>query len=203
MYFRRELFSKALEQFKTYLQQLAHISDAEFAKSMVHFNEVKLKKGDVFVAQGKVCRRVAFILKGTLRTYYLNDKAEETTSCFCKENNFTTAFKSFVMQQPSDVSIEAMEASTLLVIDYDGLQALYQSIPVWQSISRAALEREYIVVEQYAALLNNESAKEKYSRLLAEDPSILQKASVEDIASYLGITRRTLSRIRKELSQAI
>lgn len=179
------------------------MSDAEFAMSMAHFKEVKLNKGDVFIAQGKVCRQVAFILKGTLRTYYLNDRAEETTSCFCKENNFTTAFKSFVTQQPSDVSIEAMEATTLLVIDYDSLQALYQTIPVWQSIGRAALEREYIVVEQYAALLNNESAKEKYTRLLAEDPSLLQKASVEDIASYLGITRRTLSRIRRELSQGI
>jgi CRP-like cAMP-binding protein len=189
-----------MEQFKKYLQQLVHITDADVAQSMSYFTEVHLKKDDVYIVQGKVCRQVAFILKGTLRTYYINDKGEETTSCFCNENNFTTAFKSFVMQQPSDVSIQAIEDAALLVIDYGGLQALYQNIPIWQSISRAALEREYIVVEQYAALLNNESAKEKYTRLMEEYPTILHKASVEDIASYLGVTRRTLSRIRKELS---
>jgi CRP-like cAMP-binding protein len=148
-----------------------------------------------------VCKQIAFIVKGTLRTYYINDKAEETTSCFCTENSLTTSYKSFILQQPSALSIQALEDTELLVIDYEHLQELYSKSIVWQNIGRAVAEREYIVMEQYASILNNETAKEKYLRLLKEQPNVLQKASIEDIASYLGVTRRTLTRIRKEVSK--
>lgn len=168
---------------------------------MAFFTVQYLQKGDFFVKQGKVCRHIAFIVKGTLRNFYINAKAEETTSCFCTENGFTTAYKSFISQQPSMLSIQAIEETTLLIIDHDNLQKLYNSNPIWLTIGRSVVEQEYIVMEKYASVLNNETAKEKYLRLLEEQPSVIQKASVEDIASYLGITRRTLSRIRQEISQ--
>lgn len=99
------------------------------------------------------------------------------------------------------MSIQAIEETKLLVIDYSSLQKLYKSSPVWQNIGRKVAEQEYIVMEKYASVLNNETAKEKYLRLLKEQPTVIQKASVEDIASYLGVTRRTLSRIRKEIAE--
>ncbi len=103
------------------------------------------------------------------------------------------------MQTPSAQTIQAIEETELLVIDFESLQKLYaKSIP-WQSIGRAFTEREYLVMEQYASTLNNETAKEKYLRLLKEQPTIVQKASIKDIASYLGVTTRTLSRIRQEI----
>ena len=177
------------------------ISDTEFEQTVVLFTEQTLQKGDFFVKQDKICRQIAFINKGTLRTFYINDKAEETTSCFCTENSLTTSYKSFILQQPSNLSIQALEDTELLIIDYDHLQKLYSTSIVWQNIGRAVAEKEYIVMEQYASVLNNETAKEKYLRLLKEQPTVLQKANVEDIASYLGVTRRTLSRIRQEISK--
>ncbi len=134
-------------------------------------------------------------------TFYLNDKPEETTSCFCTENSLTTSYKSFILQEPSKLSIQALEETELLVIDYRNLQKLYSTSIVWQNIGRAVAEREYIVMERYASVLNNETAKEKYWRLLKEQPNVLQKSNIEDIASYLGVTRRTLSRIRQEISK--
>jgi CRP-like cAMP-binding protein len=113
----------------------------------------------------------------------------------------TTSYKSFILQQPSTLSIQALEDTELLVIDYENLERLYSTSMVWQNIGRAVAQREYIVMEQYASVLNNETAKEKYLRLLKEQPTVLQKANIEDIASYLGITRRTLSRIRQEISK--
>ena len=187
--------------FKNFIRQVTPISDTEFEQTVVFFTEKILQKGDFFVKQDKVCRQIAFINKGTLRTFYINDKAEETTSCFCTENSLTTSYKSFILQQPSNLSIQALEVTELLVIDYDHLQKLYSTSIVWQNIGRAVAEKEYIVMEQYASVLNNETAKEKYLRLLKEQPNVLHKANVEDIASYLGITRRTLSRIRQEISK--
>jgi CRP-like cAMP-binding protein len=189
-----------VDKFKQFLKNISPITDNEFANTILYFTEQNLKKGDFFVKQDKVCRHIAFIIKGTLRTYYINAKAEEITSCFCTENNLTTSYKSFILQQPSNLILQAIEDTQLLVIDYENLQKLYSKSIVWQTIGRAVAEREYIVMEQYASVLNNETAKEKYLRLLNEQPTVLQKANIEDIASYLGVTRRTLSRIRQEIS---
>jgi CRP-like cAMP-binding protein len=186
---------------KQLIRQITPISDIEFEDTILYFKEKTLKKGDFFVQQGKVCRQIAFINNGILRTFYLNEKAEETTSCFCTENNLTTSYKSFILQSPSTLSIQALEETELLVIDYDNLQKLYATSLAWQTIGRTVAEREFIVMEQYASVLNNETAKEKYLRLLKEQPQIIQKSPVNFISSYLGITTRTLSRIRKEISK--
>ena len=78
---------------------------------------------------------------------------------------------------------------------------MYKNYPTWQNIGRIITQNEFLNMEQYASVLNNETAKEKYLRLLKEQPNVLQKANIEDIASYLGVNRRTLSRIRQEISQ--
>ncbi len=190
-----------MESFKLFLNSITPISDKEFENYSQYFTNRSLPKNTYFVVQGKICQEIAFIKKGTLRTYYINEKSEEVTSCFCQENNLTTSYKSFVSQQPSELSIQTIEDSELLVIDYSDLKHLYQQSVIWLNIGRIIAERQYLVMEQYASVLCNESAKEKYLRLLKEQPSIVNKASINDIASYLGITRRTLSRIRKEITQ--
>lgn len=190
-----------MDKFKQFLKNISPITDNEFADTISYFSEQILIKGDFFIKPDKVCRHIAYIVKGTLRTYYINDKAEETTSCFCTENNLTTSYKSFILQQPSNLILRAIEDTNLLVIDYVNLQKLYSKSAAWQTIGRAVAEKEYIVMEKYASILNNETAKEKYLRLMKEQPNVLQKANIEDIASYLGVTRRTLSRIRLEISK--
>ena len=187
--------------FKEYLKNITQITESEFEETLIYFSELNLQKGDYFVKQNKVCRHVAFILNGTLRSFYINTKAEEVTSCFCTANNFTTSYKSFVLQEPSSLSIQAIEDTELLVIDYNKLQKLYKNSQVWQVIGRKIIEKEYLSMEKYASVLNNENASEKYFRLLQEQPVVIQKANVKDIASYLGTTRRTLSRIRQKYSK--
>jgi CRP-like cAMP-binding protein len=190
-----------MNDLKNFLKTLAPITDQDFEAAQHAFSELHLKKGATFLQQGMVCRQIAYVSKGSLKLFYVNEKAEAITSCFCTPNSLATSYKSFIQQQPSELSIEALENTTLWVIDYDSLQKLYSSSIVWQSLGRAVAEREYFVMEQYASVLNNESAKEKYLRLLREQPEVLQKATVEDIASYLGVSRRTLSRIRQEISR--
>ena len=189
-----------MEKLKTYLQTFAPISDKEFKEVKSNFYIIHLKKGDFFVQQGKICRQIAFINRGSLRTFYFNDKAEEITHCFRTEETFVSSYKSFILQKPSFLSIIALEECELFVIDFDNLQKLYNTSMTWQRIGRLQAERRYIEMEEYASVLNNEAAKEKYLRLLNEQPEVLQKANVKHIASYLGVTRRTLSRIRQEIS---
>ena len=188
-------------KFKQFLKSISTISDKEFEETISYFSEKQLQKGDFFVKQFSVCRQVGFIVKGTIRIYYINQKDEETTYGFCQENCLTTSVKSFISQTPSDLILQALEDTDLLTIDYDKLNLLYKNYPTWQNIGRIITQNEFLNMEQYASVLNNETAKEKYLRLLNEQPNVLQKASIEDIASYLGVTRRTLSRIRQEITQ--
>lgn len=186
--------------FFTYLNTLTPITKPDYEASLLSFKELKLQKGDYFVKAGQVCNQVAFISSGILRTFYNNEKAEDITYCFCVENNFTTSFKSFTTQTVSSLSIQAIEDTELLVINHTDLQTLYSKIPVWQTIGRILVEKEYVVVENHALSLNSETAKEKYLRLLKEQPAVIQKAPVQHIASYLGISRETLSRIRNQVT---
>jgi len=192
-----------MDQLKQFLQSIADISAQEFEESKPFFTALKLKKGDFFVKQHQICQQVGFIVQGILRIYYLNEKGQEMSTCFCTENQMVTAYKSFLFQEPSQQVIEALTDCQLLLISYQDLQHLYAKLPVWQTIGRLLAEREYMLIEQYVKVLNNESAKEKYLRLLKEQPNVIQTATVEQIASYLGITRRTLSRIRKEITTEI
>lgn len=190
-----------MDKFKRFLKNFAPISDKDYADTISYFKEQVLKKDEFFVRQDKVCKHIGFIISGTIRIYYTNQKLEDTTYGFCQENCITTSFKSFIFQTPSQLTLQALEDSTLLTITYDDLNILYRDYPIWQNIGRIITQNEFLNMEQYASVLNNESAKEKYLRLINEQPQILQKAKVEDIASYLGVTRRTLSRIRLEISK--
>lgn len=189
--------------FKSFLRTIVPISDLDFDNSTLKFRMLTLNKGDYFVKAGDVCKSAAYINTGILRTFYNNEKGEDTTYCFCVENNLNTSFKSFISQTESTLTIQALEKTELFVIDYKDLQQLYLDFPVWQNIGRILVEKEYIVMEKYASTLNSESAMQKYVRLLSEQPSIIQRASIQDIASYLGVSRETLSRIRKQLTNPI
>ncbi|MBK7635171.1 MAG: Crp/Fnr family transcriptional regulator [Saprospiraceae bacterium] len=190
-----------MDKFKQFLKKISPITETEFAETISYFTELNLQKGDYFVKQDKICKHIGFIISGTIRIYYINSKGEETTYGFCQENCLTTSFKSFLSQTPSHLVLQALENTRLLTIDYEHLNLLYKKYPTWQNIGRIITQNEFLIMEQYASVLNNETAKEKYLRLLKEQPNVLQKASIEDIASYLGVTRRTLSRIRQEISK--
>jgi CRP-like cAMP-binding protein len=189
-----------IENFKKFLISITPVADDELEEILFSFKPKILKKNTFFIQQGKICRQVAYINKGTLRGFYINDKGEEITSCFCIENNFTTSYTSLIQQQPSKISIQTLEDTELLVMDYEALQKLFTTNSAWQRIGRLVAENRFIIMEEYSCLLSGTTAKDKYLQLLREKPVILQKASLEAISSYLGITRRTLSRIRNDIS---
>ena len=186
-----------------FLENITSISNQEFENGFQYFDKIVLEKGDYFVKENTICKQIAFINKGILRTFYINEKSEDTTSCFCVENNLTSSYKSFILQETSKLNIQSLEKSELLVINYNDLQKLYIESPIWGKIGRLIAENEYIGMEKYASVLNNETAKTKYMRLMNEQPQIIQKVANQFIASYLGITSRTLSRIKSEILKEI
>lgn len=188
-----------IENFKKYLSGIAKMDDATF-ELCVEFLKVELiKKGEFLATEGAVCNKIAYISSGLFRIFYLKNGTEINT-CFCLENSLTSSFESFVNRTTSKENIQAIEDSTIVTITNDKLLKLYQLSPHWHSISRLLTERECLRLTNRATSLSFESALEKYKSLLANQPEIIKRVPIQDIASYLGVSRETLSRIRSKLN---
>ena len=133
------------------------------------------------------------------KVYYLRDGVEITT-CFCKENRFTTSYQSLITNQVSKLSIQAIEEAEIVSIQYEDLKKLYAQHSFWQQIGRMITEQEYIITECYTRLINDKSAKQRYLEILNNEADLLQRVSLSDLASYLQVTPETISRIRKNLA---
>ncbi len=189
----------AVENFKKYLTGIIQMDDDTFNLCLVFLKIEEIKKGDYLVTAGKTCDRIAYINEGLFRIYYLKDGIE-VNICFCRENSITSSFESFVNKIPSKEYIQAIENSTLVTISNDSLSKLYELNPKWQSVSRLLTEKECLRLSSRATSLSFEPAKEKYQNLLLYQPEIIQRVSIQDIASYIGVSRETLSRIRSKIA---
>ncbi|MBL0304205.1 MAG: Crp/Fnr family transcriptional regulator [Cytophagaceae bacterium] len=187
-----------MDKLITIINQFANIS--EQAKNEL-FDIVSMKgfdKGSYIVEQGKTCKHLYFIKSGFLRGFYYQD-GKEITSWFASENDTVTSMYSFISQKPSFETIEVLEDSTLFEISYNNLQLLFEKYPEFNLIGRLLTEKYYIELEERTISLQFQTATERYLKLLQQQPQLLQKASLGMIASYLGISQETLSRIRKKI----
>lgn len=174
--------------------------EAALAAARIHFKETRLPKGTYFIREGSVCTGLSFIYKGLLRSFYINDNGEEVTSCFSMEGNMETSFESFIAATPSALSIVAMEDTELLSIEKKDLNLLLEKYIFWNRLSRILTEQEYLKMTRHATANQTEPAQVKYCNILKEHPCLLQRVPLHYIASYLGISSRHLTRLRKSLT---
>ena len=160
----------------------------------------RLKKGDYFIKEGKTCKEVGFIVSGIFRSYYSTSSDEEVTYCFRFKNSFVSAYSSFLTQTKSVENIQAMTDIEMLSITKEDVLTLEKSSSNWIKFFKINAEQEYIEMEKRIFLLQKESAEQRYRDLLTNQPEYLQLIPLNYLASYLGITQRHLSRIRKSLS---
>ncbi|MGB1003860.1 MAG: Crp/Fnr family transcriptional regulator, partial [Salibacteraceae bacterium] len=158
----------------------------------------KFKKNDYFTKEGKWCNKIGFIESGSARSYqYVNDKL--ITNWFIFNSMPLTSYASFVSKLPTKENIQFLENTTLTVISYSDLQILYNKYHGIERFGRQIAESYFIWQEERTLSLQSLSAKERYEELLVREPHLLQKISLGQIASYLGITQESLSRIRKDI----
>ena len=185
--------------FKQFLRQFPHYTEAAYDVAAPYISKQYIKKGDHILKQGSYCRHIYFVIAGIFKIYYLRDGVEVTT-CFCRENRFATSYQSLLSGEPSELGIQAIEDAEILKIRYEDLNTLYAQSPFWQQIGRIVAEQEYIIAACYTRLINDKSAKQRYLEILENEPELLQRVPLVDLASYLQVTPETISRIRKELA---
>jgi len=156
---------------------------------------MEFPKGHILVKQNSVCRYTYFIEKGLTRTFYdKNDK--DVTDWLSAENMFACSIISFLTRQPDRRGIELLEDAVLWALHYDDLEKLYRQYHDIERFGRLLVSSGIIQVQQRFDDLHFATAAQRYHTLMDTNPTFLQRVPLGMIASYLGITQETLSRIR-------
>jgi CRP-like cAMP-binding protein len=159
----------------------------------------KFLKAQFVVQNGDICKHENFVLSGCLKTFYIDNEGQEHIVMFAVENWWTSDMASFLTQTPADYNIQCLENSVLAQIYYGDLEQLYSQVPKLERFFRIIIQRAYISSQK--RIINNFSlpAKERYLRFREQYPQIEQRVPQYMIASYLGITKEFLSKVRNQL----
>jgi CRP-like cAMP-binding protein len=162
------------------------------------FEEKVFSKSEFLVTEGKTCRHLYFLQQGALRGFY-NLEGKEITHWFAFENDFVTSFHSFITQKPAVENIQLLEGSIAWSISREMLDELMDRHHEIERVVRLAYESYYIRLEERFVNAHFKTASERYQDLLQQSPHIIERVPLGYIASYLGISSETLSRIRGQL----
>lgn len=185
--------SPLINKFKEY-GNLAPEIETELAK---YIKSQTKQKGGFFLKKGQIFSSLFIIETGLVRSYYIKDN-REINSWFGFENIILGSVLPLFYDQPSYESIQFLETSTYHYITSKDLNELYKKYPEMNTIGRKMAEEYCVILEQRISSLQTENAEQRYNSLLKQQPDALQRISLGHIASYLGITQETLSRIRKK-----
>lgn len=186
------------ENFRRQVEKLVKISNEEWEAFQKILKPARLKRHDIFLEQGKVCRHMAFIEKGYVRFYFLAGGTEITKE-FSFENSFCGSYTSFITGNPSRFTVKAMEDLELLLFTREDLLKMVNEYPVFSKFLLFSVENLFVRKENREASFLLDSPEEKYENLLREHKEMLQRVPLKYIASYLGISAETLSRVRARI----
>ncbi len=164
-----------------------------------HSEIAQFKKKEHLLQLNETSKSIYFIVQGAIRTYYVDKDGNDITSWLLFEGDLAISVYSFFSQRPSFEAMEALEDCVLLALSYEKLSLLYRQFMEFNYIGRYLTEQYYIRSEAKANALRMLSAKERYLDLLDKHPEIIRRVSLGHIASFLGITQPTLSRIRASI----
>ena len=171
--------------------------ELEFVKSNISI--LKLKKKQILIYENEIQKSIAFIYSGLIRSYFIDENGKEINNAFFSENEFVTDYLSFIKQQKTKYTFECLEDCILISIPFETVEIAYDKYKNFANFGRKiaewALENR---TKKYESFLF-ETAEERYLRFIAENKPILNRISLSHLASYLGIERQSLSRIRSKI----
>jgi CRP-like cAMP-binding protein len=167
-----------------------------------YFNEGEIKKNELLFAEGKICKEYHFLDSGFVRAYTFDLDGNDITTAFYSSNQVVCEIFSFFKKVPSKENFQALTDCHTWYISFDDLQAVFHSMPEFREFGRTILVNAYAHLKLRMLSSLHETAEERYKNLLATNPDIFQYAPLKNIASFLGITDSSLSRIRKDFALA-
>ena len=187
-----------IEQLIKTIQSLIEVSPKEIDCIKTLFKNRSIKKNDLFLAEGQVCKHVGFIGKGFMR-YYINHDGEDKTYAFAQEGDFVCNNESFIPQTASTKIIQAVEDCEIVQISFADLQIFYKTIKEGDRFGRLIIEQVFIQTLQDLSSFYTDTPEHRYEKFIKQHPELQQRVPQYYIASYVGVKPQSLSRIRKRI----
>ncbi|HMR42534.1 MAG TPA: Crp/Fnr family transcriptional regulator [Saprospiraceae bacterium] len=181
----------------TYIQTYFHVPQDDLQVIASKFKLVELRKEEYFLREGKFCDRLAFVRSGLLRISR-NVDGKEVTQWISTEGYFVTDLASFVFDTPGRWDIQALTDCELFSIDRQSYLGLADSIPRWKDLDKLFIARCFILLEERIFSHLHMTAGERFQKLMSENPELFNQVPLQYLASMLGMTPETLSRLRKK-----
>ncbi len=185
----------------TFIKNAAALTSESASFLAEQFEYRELQKGKLLIRIGKVADEYMFLENGFIRSYLFDTEGNEITLDFYSDHQLVFEVASFFQRIPSQENFEAMSDCTGRVLSYEKLNKLFHALPEFREFGRAILVKGFIAFKLRTLSLINKTAEERYRLLMESKPEIFHHAQLKHIASYLGITDTSLSRIRKSFTQ--
>ncbi len=187
-----------MEQIRKYFEQNSKLTDKDWNFFSSKLTQVKYPKKHLLLKAGLTENYLSFVESGIVR-YYVPKAETELTFGFVFENNFVSAYDSFLTRQPAHYNLETLTEVTLWRLTFDNLQKIYNETEIGNTIGRLASEDLFLKKAKRELSLLHHTAEERYVKLFDEQPHLIRQIPLKYIASYIGITPQALSRIRKRI----
>ena len=191
------------EYFLSVLEQYTQIPTSEWKKTESCLKSLHLDRNEFFIMQGDLPDRFAFIISGIFRVFCITESGDEKTLSFRTKGQFLAAYTPFLENRDAWYSIQALESSELIYMDFDDFVKLSAGHPCWEKVIKEYIIRLYIEKENRERSFLTENAKTRYLQFRNQYPELEQRIHNFYIASYLGISPVSLSRIRGELKKSV
>jgi len=189
-------------QLKSAFNSISPITEDDWNIIEPQLRKREYKKNDFYLRAGETEEQIGFTTRGSFKWYYINQKGEEVNFHFFLDNNFVVEYRSFITRKPSQMYIQAMEDSEVILLPKrEKILELYSLSHNWERFGRIISETVYAETALRVQDFLFRSAEERYRNLLKQYPDIFQRVSLSNISSYLGIQGPSLSRIRKRISK--
>lgn len=185
--------------FKDWLKQVSFLTEKDCSIFEPYLKTKNYKAKENFLSEAKVCQEIGFVNKGCFRTYYLSDGKEINTH-FVFEKEFVTDYDSFLQSKPSRYFIQALEDAEIVTFNLSALQNAYNQSQNWERFGRMIAEQSYKLTTQRVESFLFLDGEQRYLDFLKNQSHIFERIPLYHIASYLGLERESLSRLRKKIA---
>lgn len=182
-----------------FLKQIKTMPNEKADLIASYFKKETGTKNSLIIEEGKTSKKSYFLESGIIRCYIIDLNGDEVTTRFFSAPDFLNDYLSFFDQSPSEENYELITDCSLLSINFDNVQYCFHNIPEFREWGRMLLTLNYVYINRRMIDFHKKSAQQRYLDLKTKHPEIIEQVPLKIIASYLGITKYSLSRIRKEI----
>lgn len=177
------------------IEKITPLTDKEFDYILSHFTTKKLKKHQFLIQESDLVQNDYFVIKGLLRAYYINEEGKEHIMQFAMEDWWITDYQAYFNETKASLNIDCIETTEVLCLSLYNREKLCADMHKIEHFFRKKSNSGYVALQRRILSLLNSNAKERYEQLLQQYPALFQRVPKTLIASYLGVSRETLSRL--------